>query len=152
MEIKVDEASATATIRIDGTFGPEELVDLLGKIAQARGKIAPVPALFDPATTKALVGPADGWGYYTDLHNGSSLLLLRHPGFGWIGNHLPLPEAVKLAGALHTQATLALLAGLNHLASVAVARDPEGGAAPVAPIAAGSGPTGGQQGGGGKLH
>ena len=87
--VKVDAAGLSALIR---TLG-ELRMRMKPEIARERPRDPLIPAISDPK-----------WGAAGDVMDGSSLLTIRDPRYGWITYAFPPPTATRLAGIFLSQA------------------------------------------------
>ena len=77
-------------------FTAEELDDFLSRAAKHRASLHPGPPLEHAKPTDVVVNP----GWYTALVDSSSLLQIRHPGFGWLSFLIPANERAHLLSLL----------------------------------------------------
>lgn len=86
--------------RAEVVMDADALTDLIDKLSKLRsGMSAQVSPTLDPgARLNAVSSPA--WAVHP--HDQSKLLILRHPGFGWVSFLMPPEEASTLGKALTT--------------------------------------------------
>jgi hypothetical protein len=100
MKIKIEGNSVS--LSIEGTFSPEELLQLLHEIGAAREQVANDPGT--PSANHAEMLCAVDPRYWTELSSdGGSFLGLLYPRFGWLGFLLPHHEVVRLHEVLGNQ-------------------------------------------------
>ena len=100
MTIKVDTTSGTVQVDISGSYGAEQLLELVKRLAAARAQVAKDPA--QPG--EIWVAPmASCHAQLMGQHGPDSLLAFKFPGLGWIGATLGTPTRAQLISLLATQ-------------------------------------------------
>lgn len=91
MDLEIDADARTATLSINGTYDADELLALMGKLAQARAQLC---GEFDKATgtpVQLCAGPVDA-----GPAAGGMRLAIRHPDLGWVLTHVAIAQIAKL--------------------------------------------------------
>ena len=85
------------------TFTAEEVSGLIATLANMRGAMLPAEPIDPPQIAgmqNVAVDPPIRWAY--DEMNDRAALILRHPGYGWIGYSIPFENVAALQAGLQT--------------------------------------------------
>lgn len=91
MDITIDTQTRTAALALDARLDADGILDLMGRLAQARARLtgeidddSGLPVQLCAGAIDA--GPAAG----------GMRLAIRHPQLGWVLTHVPLPRLAEL--------------------------------------------------------
>ena len=100
MTIQPDKTTGTVQIDVQGSYTPDQLLDLIKRLSAARAKLAK-----DPATPGEIrVAPVASCHVQLMGDAGpESLLAFRFPGLGWIGATMTAPARAQLISLLAAQ-------------------------------------------------
>ncbi|MGI4941747.1 MAG: hypothetical protein ACRYHQ_14500 [Janthinobacterium lividum] len=82
------------------TFAADELSTVIRMLADARKELLPPVEISDPVVGQSLqIGIAVRW-YVEPRPDGGQILMLLHPGLGWVAIEIARGEAERLSGLL----------------------------------------------------
>ena len=91
MELKIDPQTRTARLSISGSYGADDLLGLMGRLAQARAELCGEIDKASGTPVQLCAGPVDA-----GAAAGGMRLAIRHPELGWVLTHVPLVQLAKL--------------------------------------------------------
>ena len=82
------------------SLNPAKVADLIHELSDLRETLAPQVPTSIPAGQRHFVTPEPLWEISAEVREDGKVLLIRHPGLGWLGFIIPHDDCERLAGDL----------------------------------------------------
>jgi hypothetical protein len=82
------------------SLNPGKVMELIRELSDLREALAPQVSTTIPAGQRHLVTPEPLWEISAEAREDGKVLLIRHPGLGWLGFIIPHKDCERLAEKL----------------------------------------------------